>query len=176
MEVPLIEAGLNAAAEQVIEWTAYGQLLQRQGNRSPYAAPQGIYAATGEDRWVVISVDDDGQWPALATLIGRPEWTTWASRDERHAHHDEIDAAISGWVAQRDRDAAVEELLATGVPAAPVITGRESIDNPQLAARGHQQWMDHVVVGAVPYPSFPGRFNGQYHRLRCPRPHPGRAQ
>lgn len=170
VEVPLIEAGLNAAAEQVIEWSAYGQLLQRQGNRSPYAAPQGIYAAPGEDRWVVISVDDDAQWPALARLIGRSDWSRWAGRDERHAHHDEIDAAISDWVAHRDRDAAVDELLAAGVPAAPVITGRESIDNPQLAARGHQQWMDHVVVGRAPYPSFPARFNGQYHRLGRPAP------
>lgn len=170
VEVPLIEAGLNAAAEQVIEWSAYGQLLQRQGNRSPYAAPQGIYAAPGEDRWVVVSVDDDAQWLALARLIGREDWVAWASRDERHAHHDEIDAAISAWVAERDRDAAVDELLTAGVPAAPVISGRESVDNPQLLARGHQQWMDHVVVGRVPYPSFPGRFNGQYHRLGRPAP------
>ena len=170
VEVPLIEAGLNAAAEQVIEWTAYGQLLQRQGNRSPYAAPQGIYAAVGEDQWVVVSVDDDAQWSPLAALIGRQDWGEWTSRDERHAHHDEIDAAIGGWVAERNRDAAVAELLAAGVPAAPVITGRESIDNPQLTARGHQQWMDHVVVGAVPYPSFPARFNGQYHRLGRPAP------
>ena len=170
VEVPLIEAGLNAAAEQVIEWSAYGQLLQRQGNRSPYSAPQGIYAAPGEDRWVVISVDQDAQWPALARLIGREDWVAWASRDERHAHHDEIDAAISAWVADRDRDAAVDELLEAGVPAAPVISGRESVDNPQLVARGHQQWMDHVVVGRVPYPSFPGRFNGQYHRLGRPSP------
>ena len=78
VEVPLIEAGLNAAAEQVIEWTAYGQLLQRQGNRSPYAAPQGIYAAEGEDQWVVISVDEDSQWPALAALIGHDDWAGWA--------------------------------------------------------------------------------------------------
>ncbi len=170
VEVPLIEAGLNAAAEQVIEWTAYGQLLQRQGNRSPYSAPQGIYAAPGEDQWVVISVDNDAQWPALARLLGREDWVVWASRDERHAHHDEIDAAISAWVADRDRDAAVDELLEAGVPAAPVISGRESVDNPQLVARGHQQWMDHVVVGRVPYPSFPGRFNGQYHRLGRPAP------
>ena len=170
VEVPLIEAGLNAAAEQVIEWTAYGQLLQRQGNRSPYAAPQGIYAAAGEDQWVVVSVDEDSQWPPLAALIGQDDWAGWASRDERHANHDEIDAAIGGWAARRERDAAVDELLAAGVPAAPVITGRESIDNPQLASRGHQQWMDHVVVGAVPYPSFPARFNGQYHRLGRPAP------
>ena len=56
------------------------------------------------------------------------------------------------------------------MPAAPVVSGRESIDNPQLAARGHHQWMDHPVVGRVPYPSFPGRFDGQYHRLGRPAP------
>ncbi len=170
VEVPLIEAGLNAAAEQVIEWTAYGQLLQRQGNRSPYAAPQGIYAAAGDDRWVVISVDDDAQWPALAALLGHDDWAEWADRADRQAHHDEIDAAIGDWMARRDRDAAVAELLETGVPAAPVITGRESKDNPQLAARGHHQWMDHTVVGRVPYPSFPARFNGHYHPLGRPAP------
>ncbi len=170
VEVPLVEAGLNAAAEQVIEWTAYGELLERQGNRSPYAAPQGIYAAAGEDRWVVISVDDDAQWPAVARLLGHDKWTAWSERGERHRHHDEIDAAIGAWVADRDRDEAVAELLAAGVPAAPVITGRQSLDNPQLAARGHQQWMDHSVVGRVPYPSFPGRLDGSYHRLGRPAP------
>ena len=170
VEVPLIEAGLNAAAEQVIEWTAYGHLLQRQGNRSPYAAPQGIYPAVGQDRWVVISVDDDDQWPALAALIGHDDWAGWASRAERHAHHDEIDAAIGQWLVDRDRDDAVAELLDAGVPAASVINGRESLDNPQLVARSHHQWMDHSVVGRVPYPSFPARFNGKYHRLGRPAP------
>ncbi|MDE0115950.1 MAG: CoA transferase [bacterium] len=170
VEVPLVEAGLNAAAEQVIEWTAYGELLQRQGNRSPYAAPQGIYPALGDDRWVVVSVDDDAQWPPLAALIGRPDWAAWAARSQRRVRHEEIDAAIGKWTAERDRDAAVEELLDAGIPAAPVIGGRESIDNPQLAARGHQQWMDHAVVGRVPYPSFPARFNGKYHSLRRPAP------
>ncbi len=170
VEIPLVEAGLNAAAEQVIEWTAYGQLLQRQGNRSPYAAPQGVYPAEGEDKWVAISIDEDSQWPALAALIGHDDWDRWASRDERRARHDEIDDAIARWTASRDRDRAVLVLLDAGVPAAPVISGRESIDNPQLAARGHHQWMDHAVVGRVPYPSFSGRFNGQYHHLGRPAP------
>ena len=170
VEVPLVEAGLNAAAEQVIEWTAYGQLLQREGNRSPYAAPQGIYPADGEDQWVAISIDEDSQWPALAALIGEDGWAGWASPQERHARHDEIDDAISRWMAGQDRDGVVAGLLEAGVPAAPVISARESIDNPQLSARGHQQWMEHAVVGRVPYPSFPGRFNGKYHRLGRPAP------
>ena len=34
VEVPLAEAALNIAAEQTIEWTANGVLLERTGNRS----------------------------------------------------------------------------------------------------------------------------------------------
>ena len=40
----MTESTLNAAAEQLIEWTAHGALLQRDGNRSLWAAPQGLYA------------------------------------------------------------------------------------------------------------------------------------
>ena len=38
VEVPLVEPGLNFAAEQVIEYSAYGVLLGSEGNRGPDAA------------------------------------------------------------------------------------------------------------------------------------------
>jgi crotonobetainyl-CoA:carnitine CoA-transferase CaiB-like acyl-CoA transferase len=38
VESTMVESALNVAAEQVVEWTAYGALLARQGNRSPLAA------------------------------------------------------------------------------------------------------------------------------------------
>jgi crotonobetainyl-CoA:carnitine CoA-transferase CaiB-like acyl-CoA transferase len=43
IECPMVEGALSAAAEQVIEYTAYGNLLERNGNRCPQAAPQGLY-------------------------------------------------------------------------------------------------------------------------------------
>ena len=33
-------------------------LLERDGNRGPVAAPQGVYQATGEDRWLALAVAD----------------------------------------------------------------------------------------------------------------------
>ena len=38
VEVPLVEPALNIAAEQVIEYSAYGRVLTRSGNRGPAAA------------------------------------------------------------------------------------------------------------------------------------------
>ena len=92
VEVPLAEAALNIAAEQTIEWTANGVLLERQGNRSFAAAPQGVYACADEDSYVVISVGTDTQWAALKEALGRPGWAEDEKLDSakgRHAAHDD---------------------------------------------------------------------------------------
>jgi crotonobetainyl-CoA:carnitine CoA-transferase CaiB-like acyl-CoA transferase len=47
VESTMVESALNVAAEQVIESSAYGNLLHRDGNRSPLAAPQGLYPCAG---------------------------------------------------------------------------------------------------------------------------------
>ena len=65
VEVPLAEAALNIAAEQTIEWTANGVLLERTGNRSFAAAPQGVYPCADEDSYVVLGVETDAHWDAL---------------------------------------------------------------------------------------------------------------
>ena len=44
VEMPMAEVALNVAAEPIVTWSAYGTLLERQGNRGPNGAPQGVYA------------------------------------------------------------------------------------------------------------------------------------
>ena len=64
IEAAMIDAALNIAAEQVIEYSAYGALLQRAGNRGPSAAPQNVYRSVDIDEfgrldsWVAIAVAD----------------------------------------------------------------------------------------------------------------------
>ncbi len=49
VEAAMVEAAANVAAEQPIEFSAYGALLNRDGNRGPCAAPQNLYQAAGPD-------------------------------------------------------------------------------------------------------------------------------
>lgn len=78
VESTMVESALNVAAEQVIEWSAYGHLLGREGNRSPLAAPQGLYPCAGGqagmERWPALSIAGDEQWRALRALLGDPAW------------------------------------------------------------------------------------------------------
>lgn len=170
VEVPLIEVGLNVAAEQVVEWSANKNLLTRIGNRSLRIAPQGIYPCMGSDSWVCISMDCDAHWTGFTKLIGADELESLDSLEKRQNAHNQIDDAISAWTKTQERDVAVDAISSLGIPAAPVITGRESINNSQLAARGFHQWLEHPVAGKVPYPSFPIKFGDKYLEIKTPAP------
>jgi crotonobetainyl-CoA:carnitine CoA-transferase CaiB-like acyl-CoA transferase len=69
VEVPLVEVALNLAAEQVIEWTANGNLLTRLGNGSRDAAFQDLLPADGDDEWVAVTAFTEEQ-AALVPSIG----------------------------------------------------------------------------------------------------------
>lgn len=65
VEASMIDAALSITAEQIIEYTATGSILTRQGNRGPDAAPQGLYRAKDVDEfgrldsWVALAVEND---------------------------------------------------------------------------------------------------------------------
>ncbi len=118
------------------------------GNRHPQFVPQGCYlaadaapddpsAADHQDggRWVVISIVNDRQWGALATLIGRADLAT-LDLLARQRRHDELDRLIGDWCAERTPEEAAESCQAVGVPASPVIDTYRMHDDPQLVARG----------------------------------------
>jgi crotonobetainyl-CoA:carnitine CoA-transferase CaiB-like acyl-CoA transferase len=162
VEVTMVEAALNAAAEQVVERSAYGTLLRRDGNRGPVAAPQGVYACRGEEQWVALAVANDEQWLGLRRSMGEPTWAAHpalAGADGRHGAHDRLDEELAGWCAERDRDQLVEHLADHGVPAAPVLAPRDIAHNPQLRGRGFFETVEHPVVGIHDLPGLPFRLS-----------------
>jgi crotonobetainyl-CoA:carnitine CoA-transferase CaiB-like acyl-CoA transferase len=173
LEVTMVEGALNAAAELVLEYTAYGNELQRDGNRSPGAAPQGLYACAGFDRWLALSIATDGQWAAFVEAIGSPEWATdpaLAAHAGRRANHDAIDEHLAAWAERRDARETAEVLVAHGVPAALGRDPRLLVDHPQLRARGYHETVDHPVVGTRPTPTVPFRYASVERWLRRAAP------
>jgi crotonobetainyl-CoA:carnitine CoA-transferase CaiB-like acyl-CoA transferase len=155
IEMPMSDVALNVAAEPIVTWSAYGHLLERQGNRGAGGAPQGAYRCAGDDEWVAISVRTDDEWHALVGALGAPAWTAdpeLATRAGRRAHHDDIDAHLTDWTAALDPAAAVAMLDAAGVPAAVVWPQMRQDELPQLAERGFTQWLDHPLAGPVGHP------------------------
>jgi crotonobetainyl-CoA:carnitine CoA-transferase CaiB-like acyl-CoA transferase len=178
VESAMIESALNAAAETVIEWSAHRVLLERQGNRSLHAAPQGLYPCAGHHaltnpRWLALSIETDPQWRALLGVLGSPSWAAelrGASLAERRAAHDKLDEALRPWFAARELDACVAQLVAAGVPAAPVQDARLLSDHPQVIARGFCERVSHPVIGDPPLMTVPFRFASVARWLRRAAP------
>jgi crotonobetainyl-CoA:carnitine CoA-transferase CaiB-like acyl-CoA transferase len=160
VEVPLVEPGLNLAAELVIEYSAYGARLGSEGNRGPDAAPQGVYAARGGER-IALAVANDPQWRALAALLatergGELFADASLARDAvRRARHDEIDAALARVFSVRDANDLAERLTAAGVPAQVLVNAHRVMPHPQLEHRAYYQPLEHPHTGRARYPGLP---------------------
>lgn len=179
IEAAMVDAALNVAAEQVIEYSAYGNLLQRDGNRGPTAAPQNLYRTTelnefGQpDDWVAIAVATDAQWAALVAALGHPSWVTaeLATVDGRRRHQDEIDEQLSRWCRTRTGDEIVETLWTAGVPVAKVMQPHRVADLPQVVHRNFYESVDHPVNPAARHSTLPMRIPSgpqRFHRQAAP--------
>jgi crotonobetainyl-CoA:carnitine CoA-transferase CaiB-like acyl-CoA transferase len=171
----MVDAALNVAAEQVVEHSAYGALLERDGNRGPTAAPQNLYrtADPGDEPWVAIAVATDEQWLALVKAIGSPAWATDPTLSTalgRRQHHDAIDEELSAWCAERSGDDIVDCLWGAGVPVAKVVQPHDQATLPQLQHRRFFEDVDHPVSGTARHSTLPMRFSRGPERL-----HRGRA-
>jgi crotonobetainyl-CoA:carnitine CoA-transferase CaiB-like acyl-CoA transferase len=103
----------------------------------------GVYRCEGDDAWIALAVDRDPLPPA-----------------ERAA-----------WCADRTPPAAVDELTASGIPAAAMVPAFMTLDDPQLRAREFFEPIEHAHVGTHEYPTWPMRFSaGPKRYWRGPAP------
>jgi crotonobetainyl-CoA:carnitine CoA-transferase CaiB-like acyl-CoA transferase len=174
VEVAMVDAALNVAAEQAIEYSAYGNVLERSGNRGPCAAPQNLYRVTGPDEygrddcWVAIAVATDEQWLALRHALGEPEWATdqaLVTVEGRCRAHDQIDAHLEEWCAPQTGDEVVKRLWDVGVPTAKVMLPHRQPDLPQLESRQFFEELEHPVIGSSRYATLPMKFSGGPERV-----------
>jgi crotonobetainyl-CoA:carnitine CoA-transferase CaiB-like acyl-CoA transferase len=141
VEAPMVGAGLAVAAEQVVEYSAFGNLQRSMGNASPLMFQQVLRGA-GEDEWIAVSLPDERTLQAALAVSGGDDT-----------------ADLERWCSDRPAEDAAEALLAQGVPAARVQWAQEVVDSPQLHHRGFFEQLDHPLLGRNTYISWPARFS-----------------
>jgi crotonobetainyl-CoA:carnitine CoA-transferase CaiB-like acyl-CoA transferase len=180
VEAAMVDAALNIAAEQVIEYSAYGALLERAGNRGPTAAPQNLYRSADidefgrADSWVAVAVATDEHWLLLRAALGGPGWAMDAAlstADGRRAKHDLIDEHLAAWCVQRGSDEIVKCLWGAGVPVGKVMQPHRQTDIPQLDFRGFFEEVGHPINKPAPHSTLPMRLSrgpARFHNTPAP--------
>jgi crotonobetainyl-CoA:carnitine CoA-transferase CaiB-like acyl-CoA transferase len=179
VEAPMVAGALHVAAELVIQHSATGVRLDRDGNRGPAAAPQNCYPAADVDahggaRWIALAVATDEQWQALRRVLGDPHWAAdpaLAAHAGRRAHHELLDREIGAWCAARPAEEIVRALRDAGVPAERVLLPADHLDLAQLLHRRFFEHVEHPVHGDSVHTTFPFRlpgWEGPVHRRPAP--------
>lgn len=139
LESAMREVETHAIGEALLDYTLNGRAQTRQGNRHPSMAPHNVYPCLGDDMWVAIAVEDDGQWQALCRAMGSPAWAAdpaYASVAGRLQRQDELDRLLAGWTREQDHLEVMVRLQEAGVPAGAVLQPQEMLEDPQLKHRG----------------------------------------
>ena len=150
-----MEAAVHLLTPALLDYQRTGEMTTRMGNADPSMSPHGVYPGAGHDTWIAIAVEDDTQWRSLAIEMRRHDLAD-LTLQERKNRTAELDELIGGWTSLQDPAGLQIRLQVHGVATHEVSNTGECVTDPQLAHRGHFQWVPHpearqVMVDAMPY-------------------------
>jgi formyl-CoA transferase len=143
IDVALNEAVLSVMESLVPDHLAYGVHRTRTGGRMEGIAPSNSYPCA-DGTSVIIAGNGDGIFRRLMTVIDRADLgadPALASNAGRWAQRDRLDDAIGAWTAHLPRPAVLAALDAAGVPAGPVYTAADIVEDEQYRARNMIQYL-----------------------------------
>lgn len=161
IELSQLESTVNLLGPAVVAVAAGGAEPARDGNRVPGHSPSGVYQCRGDDNWCAIAARNDAEWHALARVLGQPALADdprFASLAGRKANEDELDAALGALVRGWERWELARALQEACVPAWPVLSSGDLLDDEHLVERKFWRTLSHPVMGDVTSPAAP--FNG----------------
>ncbi len=155
----------------VVRYTIDGVVPTRLGSGHASVAPYDVFAAA--DGYVFIACANEATWRRLCEAMGRPDLAAderFAINDKRDRNREELSALINAWTSAL----AIEQLLAVlgehGVPAAPVFTVGQVVDDPHIRARNMMVTVDHPVAGRVTVPGNPVKLSASDDYAPLPSP------
>ena len=135
------EAVMQMVGPAFMDYAINGRVAGPMENRHPLnaAAPHGVFACKGDDRWIAIAVMNDEEWRALVAVMDAPAWagaSKFAGHDARVANIDELHEQISAWTSAFDDRALAQRLQDVGVAATPVLNVADLLEDPHYRKRG----------------------------------------
>lgn len=137
VEAALYDSGLSLLHPHAANWFMDGRSPQRTGNAHPNIYPYDALR-TGTDP-VFVAVGNDRQFAAFCRVIGLPDLAqdpNYATAGARSVHREGLKQTLEAQLAAFDGRTLVDELMAAGVPAAPVLPVDAALQHPHTLHRG----------------------------------------
>jgi crotonobetainyl-CoA:carnitine CoA-transferase CaiB-like acyl-CoA transferase len=157
----LLETALGLLNYQAQSCLLTGEVPRALGSAHPSLAPYRNFRCR-DGQWVFIAGANDRLWRRLAGAVGLDRLLNdprFVTNLERVKHHDELDREVEAAAAGFDRAELLRRLDAANVPAAPVNTVDQVLEDPQTRSRPLMRRMDHPKLGDIPVLGMPLGFS-----------------
>ena len=144
VEGALVKSALTVAGAPLVEQAVLAPDRVATGNRSQVAGPSDIFAT--RDGWIIAQVIGQPLFRRWAELMGEDHWLTdprFADDDSRGRHGEVLSERMAVWCAERTTAQALGALEAARVPAGPVYSPQQALDDPHVQAIGFLQPTDY---------------------------------
>lgn len=154
IDVALYETIFSLMESMVPEYDRAGVVRERTGSTLPGIAPSNTYL-TKDGKYVVIGGNGDGIFIRLMETVGRPELGTderFSSNQKRSDHMEYLDGVIEEWTKGHDLKTVLEALDAAAVPAGPIYSIADIVEDMQFQMRGMIETMNVAGIGELKVP------------------------
>ena len=172
-----VDGSLLETAVTLLNYHAEGYLLtgaipKALGSSHPSLSPYRTFRCR-DGQWIFIAGANDRFWQRLAPALGLGHMTTdprFAVNIQRVKHRRELEAALEDAIGKQDREPLLKVLEDAGVPATPVNTVDQVMNDPQTAARAMIERVVHPRLGEIPVVGTPVKFSRMRAGVRTAAP------
>lgn len=137
IDLSILDCMLGFLSHQASHYLISGQSPVRRGTEGTGGAPSGSFQTS--NGIIVLTAGNDPQFARLCTILDlgnlahRPEYSRNPMRVQNRDH---LHAMISAKLSEMTTQAALEKLHAAGIPAAPINSIGDALEQARLSGRG----------------------------------------
>jgi crotonobetainyl-CoA:carnitine CoA-transferase CaiB-like acyl-CoA transferase len=168
----LLETAVGLLAYHAEGYLLAGVVPRPLGSGHPSLSPYRNFKCR-DGQWVFIAAANDRFWLKLTRALGL-EWMAtdprFAVNKDRVANRAELERIVEDTIAQYDREPLLKVLDEADVPATPVNTVDQVMNDPQTVERGIIQRVVHPTLGEIPVIGTPIKLSRMSPGVRRPAP------
>jgi crotonobetainyl-CoA:carnitine CoA-transferase CaiB-like acyl-CoA transferase len=160
VDTSLFEAGIALTYWQSAIAFATGQSPGPLGSAHPLNAPYQAFRTA--DGWINVGAANQRNWERMLSILGRPELQDdprFATNEKRMHNLPSLVEALTAVFEEQPAAHWLAALDSAGVPAGPVLSIAEMLQDPQAAAREMVPEVAHPVAGRVRTIGAPVKFS-----------------
>jgi len=168
----LLETAVSLLAFHAEGYLLTGALPRALGSGHPSLSPYRNFKC-GDGQWIFIAAANDRFWQKLAKALGLTDLAAdprFEKNQGRVANRAELEGILEKTIGALDREPLLKRLEEADVPATPVNTVDQVMNDPQTAERGIVQRVVHPKLGEIPVVGTPLHFSRMSPGVRTAAP------